>query len=462
MKRATSFTILISVLLLVASFTLPLSVQTANAAEYLPLNGTTYTDSFGNTHNLGTNGADAGNTVTANADSQGAKVGANTPKPPESMGCSLFHIDACVAMLMNLVMWVFSWVLFLAGFIFDITMHFTLNISDLMDRVPAVDIGWKIFRDLSNIFFIFILLWIAISTILGLNSGETKELVTHLILVALLINFSLFLTKMVVDASNIVSMHFYNLIVLAPQTDAPSGTLPVPDNSFSGAFMEGLAIQTLYDGSAIGEAGAETRQGFWSKAGNVVTATAAGALAGPVAALSAGAAAATGGNIVNWGKIILIGIFGSILMLVAAYVFLVGAILMLFRAVALMFVLMLSPLAFLSYALPGGEKYAEPWKETLIKQAIVAPAFMALSFVVVKTIQSPAWHGVVSVSAGSNSLASAFTAGSGGGIAMIVNFLLVIGLMLGCIVIAKKLEVNGLEVSQRVGSTGARWIASGR
>ncbi len=406
----------------------------------------------------GTVDTSTGETVEQNSGSQGATAADKTPpKQPEIKGCGLFNLDGCVAWAVNLLMWVVSFFLYLSGYIFDLSMQFTLNISDLMTRVPVVDIGWKIFRDLSNIFFIFILLWISISTILGLNSGETKELVTHLVIVALLINFSLFITKTVIDGSNIIAMHFYNLIVVPSEGSTAS---------FSGAFMQGLKIQTIYDGSAIGEAGGEKRGIVMSalkRAWDVGSATVVGAAtAGPVAGVVAGGAALFGGNAINWGKIILIGIFGSALMLIAAYVFLVGAVLMLFRAIALMFVMMLSPLAFLAYALPGGEKYAESWKEALIKQVIFAPAFMALSFVVVKTIQSDAFKGVVSVSVGNPSLASAFTTGSGGGIAMVVNFLLVIGLMLGCILIAKKLEVHGLEFAQNVGSAGARWVASGR
>lgn len=432
------------------------------AAEPLPLSGPVDPE-------VAPGGGLPGGTVTS--ESPGATAVANDnavspPQAPKNASCvdasfPFFHLDACVASIVYMLMWIVSWFLFLAGFIFDQSMNFTLNIADLMTRIPVVDIGWKIFRDLANIFFIFILLWIAISTILGFNSGKTKELIVHLVVVAILMNFSLFITKTVIDGSNIIALHFYNLIV-TPSADA-TGTFLIPSSSMSGAFMEGLKIQTLYDGSAVGAEGQETRKGFWSKVKDVGVATVAGAAAGSVpGAVVAGGAALLGGNVINWGKIILIGIFGSALMLIAAYVFLVGAVLMLIRAIVLMFVMMLSPLAFLALALPFAEKYAEPWREALIKQCIFAPAFMTLSYVVVRTIQSPAFKGVVSVTTGDASLASAFTAGSGGGVAMIINFLLVIGLMLGCILVAKKLEVHGFELAKAVGATGARWVASGR
>jgi hypothetical protein len=66
-------------------------------------------------------------------------------------------------------------------------------------------------RDISNVFFILVLLYVAIQTILGL-SHETKKVVVHVIIMALLINFSMFFTKVVVDSSNMWALVFYNRI----------------------------------------------------------------------------------------------------------------------------------------------------------------------------------------------------------------------------------------------------------
>src|SRR3989338_3229995 len=85
-----------------------------------------------------------GTTVTQNATGQGAEASKLTPpKPPQNASCvdavpPFFHLDACVASIVYMLMWIVSWFLFLAGYIFDISMHFTLNISDLMTRVPVV------------------------------------------------------------------------------------------------------------------------------------------------------------------------------------------------------------------------------------------------------------------------------------------------------------------------------------
>ena len=67
---------------------------------------------------------------------------------------------------------------------------------------PAVNIGWKITRDVVNIFYILVLLIISIATILGISSYGMKQTLWKLILSALLINFSLPIAGIFVDFSN--------------------------------------------------------------------------------------------------------------------------------------------------------------------------------------------------------------------------------------------------------------------
>ena len=366
---------------------------------------------------------------------QGGQAGASdnktNPKPgPQTQGCirttlgvmSGININACVGQLLNLWMWLVAWSLFLAGLILDTSLYFTIHLKELMASVPTVRIGWTIFRDLSNIFFIFILLWVSIGTILGIVGGKTKEIIVNLIVVALLINFSLFITQAVVDASNIVAIHFYNLIVPAPNG---SNLNPFGSGSFSGAFMQGLKIQTIYDPSGTGAGAVGTGVG------------------GAFDVLLKGAS----GTALDILKIIFMGVFGSILMLTAAYVFVVAAVLFIIRIVVLMFLMMLSPLAFLCFVLPATEKYAEEWKEKLISQSLFAPIYLALSFVVVKTIQTPEFQAILALNTGVGP-GGIFT--SAGGI--LINFLLLIGLMVGCIFVAKKMEAVGEELALGAGS----------
>ncbi|KKT45284.1 MAG: hypothetical protein UW34_C0001G0043 [Parcubacteria group bacterium GW2011_GWA2_44_15] len=397
---------------------------------------------------------DTGETVTQGTNTQGGQAAATDSKgaPQETAPGQLcltgfgrggdiiprLNIEACAAFVMyDIIMRLVSWILFFAGLIFDASMYFTIHLSDLMQKVPVVDIGWKIFRDLANIFFIFILLWVAIGTILNLVSGKTKEMVINLIVVALLMNFSLFITKVVIDASNIVAVHFYELV----------------PGSYSGAFMEGLKIQTFYDASSLGSAdGRVTR---------AITGAVAGAGMGAPFIGAAIGFFTSGGDPVNMFKVILMGFFGSILMLTAAYVFFVASILFIIRIVVLMMVMLLSPLGFLAFALPATEKYAELWKEKLIGQSLFAPIYMALSYVVIRTIQTDAFQSVMTLRTNTG-VGGVFAGATSGGwweaASIIVNFLLLIGLMLGCILVAKKMEAVGVETAVEMGKAARGFV----
>lgn len=450
-------------LVVTASFSPVIPLGKTFAQENLtPLSGGTYTDSAGNVIDS-SNGQiidSAPNDITPTTPNQTVTQGANSPgagvindakkanagkpndEPNRIKGCifPIPNIDACVANLVYLIMWIISSILWLSGIILNIAMQYTINLSDLMAQVPVVDIGWKIFRDLANILFIFGLLWIAIGMILGLNSGKTKELLANLIIVALLMNFSLFITKAVVDASNIIAIHFYNLIV-------------PPGANFSSAFMEGLKIQTLYDvkvnqdqtfGNRLSSAaGGALRSGAtWAVVGSV---TGIGApILGTVGFVWGGINGLFNNPPVSFSKIILVGFLGSLLMLTAAYVFFAAAILLTIRTVMLMLLMILSPVAFIAFALPSMESHFEHWKETLLRQCFFAPAYLALSYVVVKTIQSQQFKSLLNIE-NPNFAEVIASPGSANGPILIFNFALLIILMICCILVAKKMEAYGSD-----------------
>jgi len=98
----------------------------------------------------------------------------------------------------------------LAAHILDFFIYYSTN-SDSYTHT-FVEKGWGAIRDIANIFFIVALLYVAIKTILSMNVSNNKRLVGTIILVALVINFSLFTTKVVIDASNVLAKIFYNNI----------------------------------------------------------------------------------------------------------------------------------------------------------------------------------------------------------------------------------------------------------
>ncbi len=74
--------------------------------------------------------------------------------------------------------------------------------------VPVVQIGWTISRDLANMFFILIMLFIAFVTVLKMDTYNYKKLIPKLVIAALTINFSLIICASVIDFGNTISRFF--------------------------------------------------------------------------------------------------------------------------------------------------------------------------------------------------------------------------------------------------------------
>ncbi len=76
----------------------------------------------------------------------------------------------------------------------------------------AVNIGWTVVRDITNMLFIVILLVIAFATILGLEGYAWKQLLPKLVSAAILVNFSRTICGVLIDASQVFMMTFLNAV----------------------------------------------------------------------------------------------------------------------------------------------------------------------------------------------------------------------------------------------------------
>ncbi len=99
-----------------------------------------------------------------------------------------------------------GWLLWLIGQMLDFALNLQLT-SDFF-KSPAINAGWTIIRDLCNMVFIFVLIYAGISTILNLSSANLKKVITGVIISALLINFSLYITRAIIDVSNVATTWF--------------------------------------------------------------------------------------------------------------------------------------------------------------------------------------------------------------------------------------------------------------
>ena len=81
--------------------------------------------------------------------------------------------------------------------------------NNFIDSVP-VSVGWSIVRDTCNMFFIVALLVIAFGTILKIERYRYNRLLVHLIIMAVLINFSKVIAGFFIDFGQVVMMTFVN------------------------------------------------------------------------------------------------------------------------------------------------------------------------------------------------------------------------------------------------------------
>ena len=120
-------------------------------------------------------------------------------------------VVGCLAKLIYYLLYIPSnFIAGLVGKIFDFFVGYSM--SDETYRAPFVVRGWRIVRDISNIFFIIIMIWAGLSAVFNISKISLKGVVVALIVNAILINFSLFGTRLIIDASNIVARVFYSRI----------------------------------------------------------------------------------------------------------------------------------------------------------------------------------------------------------------------------------------------------------
>ncbi len=323
----------------------------------------------------------------------------------------------------NIIMSILGKVLWLAGILLNSSIFWTLNISLLVQKVGAITIVWKTIRDFSNMVIIFLLLYEAFIMILGKTNIGAKQLLVNIVLVGILINFSLFFTNLVIDASNVVAFQFYKSI--APNPGAY-------DNGISNAFMQALKLQTSYDPSALG--------------------------ASP-------APGATSGNL-NEITVIFATVLGSIVELIAAFLFFAAAIMFIIRIGILIILMAFSPLAFVSWIIPKTQSFAKRWQDELISQAFFPAAYLAMIYMGMKilTYTSPGNGSGTSdfnqIINGSGSFNSAFSGASPQSAGIILNYSLVIIFLTSALVVAKQFGGAAATYGLEYANTAKKWLTN--
>jgi hypothetical protein len=287
-----------------------------------------------------------------------------------------------VIKVINIVLWVIvkilAWILGAAAALLDLAMDYTMRIGEKTALIATMKQTWFVLRDTFNVLFIFILLYISIQTILKGAAAKTKQMLANVVIAALLINFSLFLTNTIIDASNIFTIAVYN-------KSQPSGQ----SVTLSTSIMKSLSLQTLEKDPLPMDSVGFTMRSF----------------------------------------------IQIILYSVVIWAFIQAMLLMLVRTIMFFVLMALSPIGFMGDVVPRIGEYSKKWWSTLTDQAIIGPIFMFFMLIIVTLINSGVLKDSL-VSAGTMVSGESFGVISGS----FLNVFIIIGFIITAVKISKKLS----------------------
>jgi hypothetical protein len=172
------------------------------------------------------------------------------------LGLGSGSLDGCFAWLMYEIMTMFAWLLGAIGLLFESTIYYTvLRLGTLINGdgsgngLTAIGTAWGILRSLANIALLFTFVLIGIATILDIEEYGVKRLLPKLLIAAILLNFSLFVTKALIDVGDTFAVQIYKEISGGQVPDS----FKIENEPISSALMDAIGIQKFYTDAANGE-----------------------------------------------------------------------------------------------------------------------------------------------------------------------------------------------------------------
>ncbi len=266
----------------------------------------------------------------------------------------------------------------------------------------SVNILWTVVRDVFNLTFIFGLVYIGLKLILNNGDSRARSMLISLILAALLVNFSLFITKFVIDFSNIAAAQ------IAAAFPLQNGT-----HSVSSSFMNILGFNELFSPGAT-----------LSK------------IAGSSASYTY--------------------IFSTMfLYIILAFVFMAGGIMLIIRYIVLIIYMILSPVMFLGWVFPGMASVSHSYWTKFMSRAFFAPAYLLMLYFANQVLVSmQGANGMNTGSYGAVFSGQTGTVGNNFG-AVIPFFFMTAGFLIASLVVAQKMGAHGADTAVSMGRQAA-------
>jgi len=309
--------------------------------------------------------------------------------------------------IMIKIMSLFAWLLGVAMVTLDYAVYYTVvTMGDWVNNLSAVGTTWKVLRDIGNIMLIFGFLAVGITTILNVDwYGGGKKMLPMMIVAAVFLNFSLFISEAIVDTGNLFATQFY--------TQIKGGSLPsssylgntsllnqITQDGVSNKIMSQLGLTTLYGNAREGK----------------------------------------GQELLTGASPFFIGFMGIILFIIAAFVMFSLAFVLIARFVYLIFLIILAPVGFAGLAIPMLKKRADQWWSKLFEQTITAPVLLLMLYIALAVIIDPLF---LTVSGGSPDWTGSLTDNLSGFAGMLLSFLVAMGLLIAVVIQSKNLSAFG-------------------
>lgn len=275
-------------------------------------------------------------------------------------------------------------------------------------NLPGIINGWKILRDVSNMFFIVVLLVMAFATILKISGYGYKELLKNLIIMAILVNFSKTITGLLIDIGQVVMLTF-----VAAIKDVAAGNL-----------TEMFGINSMV---RMSEDASEP-------------------------------------TIADSGSVILAYLLGGVMVMLASIILMAFIVMLVMRIIYLWFLVIVSPLAFVANAFPSTKKYFSEWLSNLGKEIMIGPVlifFLWLSLTIMnsdnkvmeefkktESVDSQTEYAKKSM-AGQDSSISFTEAGKWDNI---LKFIIAMGILIGSLGAAKTLGSKAMAIGDKAAS----------
>lgn len=345
----------------------------------------------------------------AQAAQQRIAADSGVTKKPSWLTKELYEL---VSGVMTTIMQLFAWLAGVAMLTLEYAMYYTVvQMGPLIQSLGAVGETWAIFRDLGNIILIFGFLAIGITTILNVDwYGKATKMLPMLLIVAVFLNFSLFITSAIVDTGNLFATQFYKSIVggTVPTELSFGNAATAGSRGVAGKIMNKLGLQTIY-GDLQNEQVAR--------------------------------------NVLDKGNPFLIGFMSILLFIVLAFVLFSLAFVLIARFIILLFLIIIAPVGFVGLAVPQLESKAKQWWDMLFKQTLTAPILLLLLYVALRVITSDQFP----VGGRGNWLGTTNAHDLPGFGSVLLSFLIAMGLLIAVVIASKELSAFGAGAAMKMG-----------